>query len=101
VRLPEQNFLLRIAPLVRDSGHNCYGDRAALTVAFVTFVPNPWDTQKCQQSFNDVFNRHDAGTLAELLTEDTVFETAHPRLMGSASNNVMSKPYQRAEFVRR
>jgi ketosteroid isomerase-like protein len=35
-------------------------------------------TRKTIDSFNDVFNRHDADTLAELLTEDTVFEDTSP-----------------------
>ena len=35
-------------------------------------------TRKVIDSFNEVFNRHDADTLAELLTEDTVFEDTSP-----------------------
>jgi len=36
------------------------------------------NTRKAVDSFNEVFNRHDADTLAELLTEDTVFEDTSP-----------------------
>lgn len=35
-------------------------------------------TRKAIDSFNEVFNRHDADALAELLTEDTVFEDTSP-----------------------
>jgi len=35
-------------------------------------------TQKAIDSFNEVFNMHDADTLAELLTADTVFEDTSP-----------------------
>jgi ketosteroid isomerase-like protein len=35
-------------------------------------------TRKVVDSFNEVFNKHDADTLAELLTEDTVFEDTSP-----------------------
>ena len=35
-------------------------------------------TRKAIDSFNEVFNRHDADGLAPLLTEDTVFEDTSP-----------------------
>ncbi len=35
-------------------------------------------TPKVVDSFNEVFNRHDVDSLAELLTEDTVFEDTSP-----------------------
>ncbi|HUJ31776.1 MAG TPA: nuclear transport factor 2 family protein [Candidatus Acidoferrum sp.] len=35
-------------------------------------------TAKVIDSFNDVFNRHDADMLARLLTDDTVFEDTSP-----------------------
>jgi|HubBroStandDraft_3_1064219.scaffolds.fasta_scaffold155669_2 ketosteroid isomerase-like protein len=47
-------------------------------------------TRKVIDSFNEVFNRHDADALAELLTDDTVFEDTSPapdgkRIEGKAS----------------
>jgi len=35
-------------------------------------------THQAIDSLNDAFNRHDAGALAELLTDDTVFEGTSP-----------------------
>jgi ketosteroid isomerase-like protein len=35
-------------------------------------------TRKVVDSFNGIFNRHDADALAELLTDDTVFEDTSP-----------------------
>ncbi len=35
-------------------------------------------TRKVIDAFNDAFNRHDANALAQLLTEDTVFEDTSP-----------------------
>ena len=35
-------------------------------------------TREAIDSFNEVFNRHDADALADILTEDTVFEDTSP-----------------------
>jgi ketosteroid isomerase-like protein len=52
--------------------------------------PEEQATRKVIDSFNEVFNRHDTDRLAELLTDDTVFEDTSPapdgkRIEGKAS----------------
>ena len=36
------------------------------------------ETRSVIERFNDAFNRHDAAAVAELLTDDTVFEDTSP-----------------------
>jgi ketosteroid isomerase-like protein len=54
-------------------------NRSAVVVVCAIFLfAGPRSAATTNESFNAVFNRHDADGLAALLTEDTVFEDTSP-----------------------